>query len=174
MNNQRIKIRRNKIVYLDMTVMDEQNTVLESTDGQTPFSYLHGRNNLLPALEDALQGQTLGFETSISLVPEQAFGLHQDDCQLEVPIENFSTDVTLQTGGWVEVQGPHGKMSLQIVGVTETHVNLDANHPYAGKTLIFLLKVLQIRDAHKDEVRHRQPHPGGHHLMVSDSSWWGG
>lgn len=166
-----MKIRRNKLVYLDMTVLDEQGAVIESTDGRPAFCYLHGRGNLLPALEAVLQGRLPGFATRITLPPEQAFGPRHADLTVQASRANFSAAVHLRPGEFVQMPGPNGTFAMRIEAVADDHVRLDANHPYAGKTLTFLLKVLQVRDAHKDEVRHRQPHPGGHHLMVADSSW---
>lgn len=164
-------IRRNKIVFLDMTVLDNEGHILESTDGSNAFSYLHGRGNLLPVLEEALDGQDLGFETCIDVTADQAFGAHDPALCIEVPADCLQ-DTAAAVGQMVQAQGPHGPMNFTIVEVRENSLLLDANHPLAGRDLTFLIKVLAVRDAHKDEVKHRRPHPAGHHLMVSDSSWW--
>lgn len=165
-------IKRNKIVFLDLTVLDENAAVVETTDGQNAFCYLHGRGNLLPALEEVLEGQQEGYEAKLSLPPEKAFGMYTQDLVLQIPKQQLTVDVELVLGECVQAQGPNGMMRFEIKAIEGDQVRLDANHPLAGKTLTFMLKVLAVRDAHKDEVKHRRPHPGGHHLMVSDSSWW--
>ncbi len=166
-------IKRNKIVYLDMAVFDDKGAVIESTDRQNAFSYLHGRGNLLGALEEVLEGQVPGFETCVSVGAEKSFGYSDSELIIDVPAKQFTSDAKLEEGEFVQAKGPNGIMSFRVERVFNDHVRLNANHPLANKSLTFTLKVLEVREAHKDEVRHKRPHPGGHHLMVSDSSWVG-
>lgn len=167
-------IKRNKIVFLDIAVIDDKGVVIESTDRSNAFCYLHGRGNLLPALEDVLENKRPGFEAEITLKPEHSFGAYLPELAINVPKSQLTNGVTIEKGECVQAEGPNGLMTFEIEVVEESSVRLNANHPMAGKLLTFVLKVLEVRDAHKDEVKHRRPHPGGHHLMVADSSWKSG
>lgn len=167
MNDQ---VKRNKIVYLDLTIKNAAGEILETTQDAGEFSYLHGRGNLLPALENVLEGQRPGFSTSLTLAPEAAFGEYQEDLLVRVPTASLNPDVPQKIGEAVQFQGPDGMAILVIKSIDDTEAVLDGNHPLAGQTLQFELTIKAVRDAHKDEVKHRRPHPAGHHLMVSDSS----
>lgn len=156
-----------------MTVIDDQGFIIESTDGQNAFSYLHGRGNLLTPLEEALENQMAGFETSISIAAGKSFGRYHPELVIDVPREQFNVDVKIKKDQSVQAQGPNGMITFIIEQINDNYIRLNANHPLADKALTFMVKVLQVRDAHKDEVRHRRPHPGGHHLMITDSSWLG-
>lgn len=163
-------VKRNKIVYLDLTVRDTNGDVVDSSSEVGEFSYLHGRGNLIPALESAIDGQSVGFSTSITVEAKEAFGEYIDDLITTVPRGSFSPEVTLTPGEQVQFNGPDGMVALTIQQLGEDEVILDGNHPLAGQPLTFDLTVKAVRDAHKDEVKHRRAHPAGHHLMVSDSS----
>jgi FKBP-type peptidyl-prolyl cis-trans isomerase SlyD len=75
-----------------------------------------------------------------------------------------------EVGERVQVQGPDGVIEFTITAASESDVTLDANYPLAGHTLTIDVTVGQVREAHKDEVRHKRLHHAGHHLMVADSS----
>lgn len=162
-------IKRNKIVFLDMTVFDENGLLVETTRNQGAFCYLHGRGNLLPSLESALDGQPQGFETELMLQPKNAFGKRHMDLVINVPLQQIPGEVSIKRGERVQINGFEGVVSFVIQENKGNNVVLDANHPLAGKALKFSLKVKAIRDARRDEVKHRRPYPGGHHLMVTDS-----
>ncbi len=150
-----------------MLVVDDQGTLVETTDGKEAFSYVHGRGNLLPALEQCLVNQIAGFESEITLQAEQAFGVYHTELAIDIKPEQLSYDVTLKKGEYIQATGPHGMMQFQIEGFDKKSIRLNANHPLAGKNLTFFLKVLAVKEPHKDEIRHKRPHPAGHHLMVA-------
>ena len=168
-NSQLLQVSRNKVVFLDLLVLDTHGKTIETTGGKEPFSYIHGRGNLLPALEFYLEGQCSGFECDIILEPEDAFGKYQTELILEVKRDQLSADVLVKEGEYVQAHGPNGVMQFRIDHIGDIGVRLNANHPLAGKKLTFLLKVLSVREPHGDEVRHKRPHPAGHHLMVTGS-----
>ncbi len=150
-----------------MAVLDDNGTVVETTDGQEAFSYIHGRGNLLPALEFYLADKSAGFECEIILEADQAFGDYHPELVTEVSRSQFSVGVKAEEGEYVQAEGPDGIMQFKIEQVDNESVRLNANHPLAGETLTFLLKVLAVKEPHRDEIRHRRPHPAGHHLMVA-------
>ena len=162
-----LRVSKNKIVFLDMSVFDDKGILVETTDGQEAFSYIHGRGNLLPALEFYLSDKCAGFECEIVLEADQAFGDYYPELVTEISPSQLSNSVKLEEGEFVQTDGPHGVMQFKIEQIDNESVRLNANHPLAGKTLTFVLKVLAVKEPHRDEIRHRRPHPAGHHLMVA-------
>ena len=150
-----------------MQILDDNGSVVETTEGKEPFSYIHGRGSLLPALEFYLENKSAGFEYEITLEPDQAFGRYYPELVINIPRSQLSPCVNAKKGEFIQAQGPHGMMQFKIKALEHERVCLDANHPLAGKTLTFLLKILAVKKPHRDEIRHKRPHPAGHHLMVA-------
>jgi len=169
-NSQLLQVSRNKVVFLDLLVLDEMGVTIETTDGKEPFSYIHGRGNLLSALEFYLEGQCAGFECELTLDPNEAFGEYDAELIIEINSDQLSADVIVEEGEYVQAHGPNGAMQFRIDKIDGGKVYLNANHPLAGKKLTFILKILSVREPHADEVRHKRPHPAGHHLMVVGSA----
>jgi len=167
-----MKVSKDKVVGLEYRVLNELGELLDSSEGQA-FEYLHGYKTLVPGLENALEDRESGETFSVVVEPEEAYGLHDPAHVVSVPRNTIDPAVELIEGNMVETQGPYGRIELMIAKVDEETVWLDANHPLAGLTLTFEVKIGPVREAHPDEIKHKRPHPGGHNLMVSDSSYWG-
>ncbi|MEM7376462.1 MAG: hypothetical protein AAF460_03040 [Pseudomonadota bacterium] len=164
-------IRRNRIVHLDLAVRDaETGELLEHTvDDGAHFVYLHGHNTLVPALEAALQGLQAGSPFHVRVA--DACGPYAPDARRRFSRADANLPTDCAVGDTVTAPGPHGSIELVVVALTDHDVELDANHPLAGRTLEYTGRVLRVLRAHKDEIRHHRPHPAGHHLMVHDSSF---
>lgn len=163
------RVEKNKVVRVFHLMRDDDQQVLADTrmDG---FEYIHGHGNLIPGLEAALEGHVEGDEIEITVEPEQAYGLHDPEGVVEVPRERISASADLVPGNMVEAHGPEGRIEMLILEVGDETVKVDLNHPLAGFRLHFSARVGLVRDAHSDEIKHGRVHPGGHHLMTSDSS----
>jgi FKBP-type peptidyl-prolyl cis-trans isomerase SlyD len=154
-----MKIAKNTVVTVNYTLSDAQNNVLE--DDGVPIIYLHGGyENTLPAIEAALDGQEVGFSTTIQVEPEDAFGEYDPDLikiesrdQLPTPIE-----IGMQFEGVPEGAADHESIIFMVTDVAEDRVVLDGNHPLAGIALRFVLHVADIRGATKEEIEHQHPH----------------
>lgn len=165
------RVRRNRVVLVHMRVFERDGTLLQSTEADGPFAYLHGHGNLIKKLEDALDGLVAGERCEIAISPAEGYGERVEDVLVEVPRSSLAPDMALEVGTQVAANGPEGQMEFTVVEIGEDTVTLDANHPLAGKELLFELQVEAVRPAHKDEIKHRRPHPAGHHLMMADSSF---
>jgi len=163
-------VRRNRIVLVHMQVHDQNGNLLQNTEDE-PFAYLHGQGNLIPKLEMALEGLLPGESCTIDVSPDDGYGQRVEDAVIEVPRETLAEDMAVEIGTMVAAAGPEGQMEFTIIAIEDDIVTLDANHPLAGKELTFALSVVAVREAHKDEIKHKRPHPAGHHLMVDDSSF---
>ncbi|QCB46252.1 peptidylprolyl isomerase [Hydrogenophaga sp. PAMC20947] len=158
-----MKITKDTVVTLTFRATDAQGKVLE--DGKEPRAYLHGGyGNTLVGIEKALEGQEKGFETTLNLAPADAFGERDEDLVTSMPKSEFPPGV--KVGG--QLQGHDEKGNQQVFTVTKIKgptVLLDGNHPMAGQTLKFTLKVLDVQAASAEEVSHGHAHGahGAHH-----------
>ena len=162
-------VEKDKVVRVFHVMRDDDGAVLADTrvDG---FEYIHGHGNLIPGLEAELEGHVEGDEVEVTVEPEQAYGLHDPEGVVEVPRERIQGEAELVPGNMVEAHGPEGRIEMLILEVGDQTVKVDLNHPLAGFRLHFTARIGPVRDAHPDEIKHGRVHPGGHHLMTSDSS----
>jgi len=157
-----MKIEKDTVVTLRYKVADPQGKVLE--EAKEPMAYLHGGyGNTLPKIEEALDGQEPGYQTTLALQPEDAFGLRDEDLVRTIPRSQFPPGV--KVGGQLEGQGSDGRKQVFYVSkIKGDTVILDANHPLAGKALRFTLKVTDVRTASEEEITHQHVHgEHGHH-----------
>lgn len=159
-----MQIGDQKVVTLHYTLTDNDGKVIDkSEDGS--FAYLHGASNIIPGLEDALAGKSAGEEMSVSVSPEQAYGVRDEAMLQQVPKNMFEDASQIAVGTQFHAQGPNGEMLVvTVMEVEEEHVLVDGNHPLAGVELNFDVKIIDVRDASEEEVEHGHVHaPGGHH-----------
>lgn len=158
-------IAQNKVVTMDYKVVDANSSELidSSEDGQ-PMTYLHGAQNIVPGLEKALIGKAVGDELEITVAPEEAYGERSEDGVQQVPMEAFEGMGKVEAGMIVTAEAPDGPLNVMITEVDGDTVTVDANHPMAGKSLTFSVKITNIRDANEEELAHGHVHgPDGHH-----------
>jgi FKBP-type peptidyl-prolyl cis-trans isomerase SlyD len=159
-----VQIEKNRVVMLHYTLRDEHGTVLDSSSGRNPMSYLHGKGNLIPGLEQALTGRTAGEKLDVTVPPEQGYGRRDERLVQILPRGKFAEDVELVPGMQVSASGPQGARLVTITSVERDFVAIDANHPLAGRTLYFSVEVTEVRKATREEVAHGHVHgAGGHH-----------
>lgn len=145
-----MKIAAGNLVSLDVKMYDGQGNLLEAS--ADPLVYLHGSNDIFPAIEQALEGQEEGFETALVLEPPDTFG--DDDPGLLHLVPRAALGEHVRIGMKVEgVPGqPKDGRIYTITDLTDTVAVLDGNHPLAGRTLRFALKVLAVEGASADEL----------------------
>lgn len=159
-----MKIARNKVVTFHYTLFDEAGERIESSVESGPAAYLHGRNNILVGLEAELAGKQAGDELKITVPPELGYGLRVDDAVTRVPIKHLIKPGKLAAGKVVAVNTASGPRRAIVTKVGRFNVDVDFNHPLAGKTLVFDVKIVDVRDATEEEIAHGHAHgPGGAH-----------
>ena len=156
-------IEKNRVVTLHYILRDEQGAVIDSSSGRVPLSYLHGKGNIIPGLEQALAGKTAGDKLDVTVAPEQGYGRRDDRLVQIVPRNRFGEVSDLKPGMQVRTSGPQGARLVTVVGVDRDFVTVDGNHPLAGRTLNFSVEIAEVRKATHQEVSHGHVHgPGGH------------
>ncbi len=158
-----MQVAEKKAVTIKYTLRDEEGAVLDSTDGRDPLTYLHGADNLVPGVEEALQGKSPGDEVTVTVPPEKGYGKREDGNVRNVPVRKLPAG-RLQPGATVQLNTNHGPVVAVVKAVKGDYATLDLNHPLAGKTLRFELQVVEVRDATEEEISHGHVHaPGEHH-----------
>ena len=159
-----MRIGKNKVVSLDYTLTNPQGEVLDTSKGGEPLSYLHGVGGIIPGLESALDGKAQGEELTAVVPPEQAYGPRRPDLIEAVPRRAFQGVAEIKPGMEFQANTPQGPRRVVVTAADEQTVTVDANHPLAGVTLHFDVKVVGVRDATPEELAHGHVHgPGGHH-----------
>jgi FKBP-type peptidyl-prolyl cis-trans isomerase SlyD len=158
-----MQIGNQTVVTIDYTLTDEQGEVLDTSQGQEPLVYIQGSGSIIPGLEAALEGKAAGDALKVSIAPSQGYGERDDQLVQEVPRERFPTDGELTVGMRFHAQGTGGSHVVTVVAADDEKVTVDANHPLAGVTLSFDVKVLEVREATADELKHGHVHGKGGH-----------
>jgi FKBP-type peptidyl-prolyl cis-trans isomerase SlyD len=154
-----MKIGKDTVVTLRYKVAEPGGKLIE--ESREPMVYLHGGyENTLPRIEAALDGREPGYEVTLQLQPEDAFGTRDESLVRTIPKKEFPPGVKVggQLEGHTDAGTPHVFHVMKIKGDT---VFLDGNHPLAGKELRFVLKVTGVRAATGEEISHRHVH-GAH------------
>lgn len=155
-----MNITKNKVATIHYTLRDSSGNVLDSSQGSDPLYYLHGANNLIPGMEEGLEGRAKGDHLQLDVTPEKGYGKRDPQLVEAVPRRAFG-------GQELEVGMQFETNEGQVVTITEVGpetVTVDANHPLADQNLYFDVEVLDVRDATADELAHGHVHgPGGHH-----------
>lgn len=157
-----MKIDKNSAVTLRYKVADAKGKLLE--ESKTPMVYLHGGyGNTLPKIEEALQGQQAGFQVTLQLQPQDAFGLRDESLVQTMPRQQFPPGVKI--GGQLQGQTEDGRSQVfTVMKIKGDTVLLDGNHPMAGQELRFQLTVTGVRAASAEEIEHGHVHgEHGHH-----------
>lgn len=154
-----MNITKDTVVTLSYRVLDAQGKLLEASE--QPMAYLHGGyGNTFEKIETALEGQAAGFASTVELAPADAFGERDEALVQTISKADFPPGV--KVGGTLRGVADDGHERIfTVVKIKGPQVILDGNHPHAGKTLKFDLKVLEVRAASAEEVAHGHAH-GAH------------
>ena len=151
------------VVTFHYRLRDADQSFSESSEGQSPVVYMHGRGNIVPGLEAEMTGKKSGDKFATTVAPENAYGLRDPNAVQRVPLKHLNTRGPLVEGQMVAVNTREGARQARVVKVGHFNVDLDLNHPLAGKTLLFDIDIVDVRSATAEELAHGHAHgPGGH------------
>jgi FKBP-type peptidyl-prolyl cis-trans isomerase SlyD len=151
------------VVSIDYTLKDDAGEVIDSSSGREPLAYLHGVGNLVPGLEKALDGRAAGDDVKVTLAPADGYGARDESLVRNLPLRKIA-DKKPQVGRRYRAQLEDGQAVVLVTSLKGDYATVDANHPLAGMTLHFEVKVVSIREATTEELTHGHVHSGdGHH-----------
>ncbi len=157
-----MKIAKDTAVTLHYAVAEGNGKPLGAS--REPMAYLHGGyGNTFAKIEAALEGQEPGYKCTVELAPEDAFGQRQESLARTIPKSEFPPGI--KVGGELRGTTDDGlEQAFTVMKIKGDTVYLDANHPWAGKSLRFNLSVTDVRPATAEEIAHGHVHGGhGHH-----------
>jgi peptidylprolyl isomerase len=123
----------------------EDGTVFDSSKDRQPLDFRIGGGDLIPGFESGVLGMEIGDSKTITIPPEEAYGRHREELVGHISRGNIPENMDIEIGQQLQITQPDGNcLNVIVTGLDETTVTLDANHPLAGKTLIFELELLEI------------------------------
>lgn len=135
-------IEKGSKVKVHYTGKLKDNEVFDSSKDKEPLEFTVGEGQLIPGFENGVMGLNAGDKKTIELEPEQAYGPVRKELVNEVPKENLPEGVKI--GSTLQAQTEQGPVMVRVVELNETIGTVDANHPLAGKKLIFDLEVVEV------------------------------
>ncbi|MBN2736222.1 MAG: peptidylprolyl isomerase [Spirochaetales bacterium] len=151
-------ISENKVVTIDYTLKDKDKNVLDTSEGKTPLSYIHGKGQLIKGVENNLEGKKAGDTMKLEVQPSEGYGEYNPQLIAKIPRENIDIEEELQIGMPLQVQGEEGTQVVYVAKIEEKEVTLDGNHPLAGAVLFFDVTVKNVREATAEELDHGHVH----------------
>lgn len=156
-----MKITDNTVVQFQYTLKDENGEQLESSHDGDPVAYLHGHKNMIVGVENALTDKEAGDEFSVTVEPADGYGEIQADAQQRVPVKHLQGASKWKPGMVATVHTEQGQRQVTVVKAGRFMVTVDLNHPLAGKTLTFDVKIETVREATEEEIAHKHAHGVG-------------
>jgi FKBP-type peptidyl-prolyl cis-trans isomerase SlyD len=140
-------VKDGTVVSLQYTLSGEDGKAIESNKGKEPLKYTQGSHQIVPGLEKGLAGMKVGDEKRVKVTPEEGYGQVDPKGFQEFPKEKIPSE-GLKVGSVLMATGPQGQqVPVRVHEIKEKTVVLDLNHPMAGKTLVFDVKVLDVQPA---------------------------
>lgn len=150
-----MRIVKDSVVCIDYTIKLATGQVVESSVGQEPLTYLHGRRQIVPGVEKAVEGQEAGSTFEIVVPPDDAYGGRDPSGVFVVPRGAFPSEEQVGPGMMFSAHRPDGKsLTFRVVEANDELVLVDTNHPLAGETLHISVVVHMVRPATTNEIIH--------------------
>jgi len=159
-----MKIEKDRVVRFHYTVSEAGQPPTESSkDRDEPLAILFGHGNIIPGLEKAMEGQEAGATFTADVPAADAYGERREGLGQRIPKKHFG-DAKLEPGMQVVLNTNFGPRAVTVEKVGLTTVDVDLNHPMAGKDLHFDIEIVEVREATPEELEHGHVHgDGGHH-----------
>lgn len=130
-------------IHYTGTLLD--GSTFDSSEGRDPLSFTVGSGEIIPGLDTAMPGLAVGDTKKVEIAAVDAYGPLNPELRQAIPREGIPDDIPLEIGTQLQMQTPEGQaMPVTVVDADEATVTLDANHPLAGKDLIFDIEVVSI------------------------------
>lgn len=140
-------------VELHYTIKNARGQVVDSTHEGGPVAFVWGSGAVVPGVEDALEGAAAGDVINVTVPPEDGYGERSERDLFAVDPTEFPDPSAVKVGDEFNAEGDDGtELTMRVVEVHDDHVMVDANHPLAGQTLEWIVRVLKVREATASEL----------------------
>jgi FKBP-type peptidyl-prolyl cis-trans isomerase SlyD len=152
------------VVSLDYSLRLDSGEEIDRSRDDEPLQFIQGHEQIIPGLENELYGMVIGEEKKVTISPEEGYGEYESENFVMMPRESFPPDMALVVGERLFVRDSESDQEYPayIAEVGDDSVKLDFNHPLAGETLHFKVKIVALRDATDEELAHGHVHGPGH------------
>lgn len=158
-----MKIEKDRVVRFHYTVAEAGGEPVEnSRDNGQPLAVLIGHGNIIPGLEKAMEGHEAGDTFKAEVAAADAYGERRDGLTQRIPKKHFG-NAKLAAGQQVVLNTQFGPRAVTIQKVGHSVVDVDLNHPMAGKDLSFDVEIVEVREAQQEEIEHGHVHGDGGH-----------
>jgi FKBP-type peptidyl-prolyl cis-trans isomerase SlyD len=159
MTDTKLKVADGIVVSLDYTLRLDDGQVIDSSDGGEALQFLQGQGQIVPGLEQALYGMREGEEKDVEVAPAEGYGETDPDAYEMVSRDLFPVDMVLKEGMGLRLRDESGQpLEAYVADIRTEGVLLDFNHPLAGETLFFHVKIAGLRPGTSEEVAHGHTH----------------
>lgn len=155
-----MKIEKNRVVRFHYTVSEPGQAPVETSRDRDPMAILVGHGNIIPGLEAAMMDKAEGDSFDVTVGPEEAYGERRDNFVQRVPKKHLR-NARVRPGDQIVLETSMGPRAVTVVKVGATVVDVDLNHPMAGKTLQFQVEIVGVREAEQVEIEHGHVHGDG-------------
>jgi FKBP-type peptidyl-prolyl cis-trans isomerase SlyD len=154
MNKQNTVVANDQVVSLAYELRLENGEVFDKSEDQAPLEFVQGRGQIIPGLENALYGMQIGEEKEVVISPEEGYGEYDEEDLDVVPRRSFPDHLELNQGMGLRLRDKKtGEVYIAYVSeLDEEKAVLDYNHPLAGETLHFQVRVVDLREATNEEL----------------------
>ena len=147
------------VVGLDYTLRLDDGETIDTSADQEPLEFLQGRGQIIPGLEQALYGMAVDDQKDVVVAPAEGYGEKDPEAFELVARDVFPSDLDLRPGGGLRMRDESGQAVVAYVAeVRPEDVVLDFNHPLAGETLYFEVRIAALRPATSEELAHGHAH----------------
>lgn len=140
------QVKQGDTVLLHYTGTFKDGTTFDTSEGRAPLEFSVGSGQIISGLDAAIPGMSVGEKKTVEVPADEAYGPRDPSAMHRFPRANIPAHISLEIGRVLQVQNPEGRnLQLTVVEVTDAEVVLDANHPLAGKDLIFAIELVEIK-----------------------------
>jgi FKBP-type peptidyl-prolyl cis-trans isomerase SlyD len=158
------KVAKDLVVTLQYKLMWEDGELVEESEQDDPLMYLHGHENIIPGLEEALEGMSVGEKKTVMVEPENGYGEYDPEDMGRIERSELPPEFEPEPGMIIEVTDDEGdEAEAVILEVDDEGILLDFNDPMAGERLHFEVEIIGIRAPTSEELDHGHVHDEEHH-----------
>lgn len=158
-----MQIAKDTVVQFHYSLTDDKGQALENSRGSDPIAYLHGHGGMLDGVAEAMEGKAKGDKFETTLAPEKTYGEYKQQEPQRVSKKHLVNKGKISVGDVIGIKTKEGVAEATVVKVGLKNVDVDPNHPYAGKTLTFDIEVIDVRAGTEEEIAHGHAHGVGGH-----------
>ena len=137
-------IQSGDTISVNYTGRFEDGEVFDSSEGKAPLKFTVGSGMLIKGFDKAVTGMKVGESKTVTIPPEDGYGIRNEDHVIDIPRDRFPEDLQLSIGLMLELRDPNGHpFPASVVEITDESVKMDVNHRLAGKTLVFDISIVE-------------------------------